>query len=168
MQLDICQCLMLWLGLSVSTQTVRISGGDATCGAAFRTATTSLTLASSPLHLKSLISNAEYTMFMFTFSYLWSGLSRIYDNRNSLFLCFGSSVLESPSRLDEEHRLIARYAARLAAEAGNSTVSASPVGSPAGGALQFWTHSNTLGVRVNRCSPDMSKKIYFFRQPVSL
>lgn len=33
------------------------------------------------------------------------------------------SVLESPSRLDEEHRLIARYAARLAAEAGNSTVS---------------------------------------------
>ena len=32
------------------------------------------------------------------------------------------SVLESPSRLDEEHRLIARYAARLAAEAGNSTV----------------------------------------------
>ncbi|XP_045063539.1 dystrobrevin beta isoform X3 [Coregonus clupeaformis] len=35
------------------------------------------------------------------------------------------SVLESPSRLDEEHRLIARYAARLAAEAGNSTVSSS-------------------------------------------
>lgn len=35
------------------------------------------------------------------------------------------SVLESPSRLDEEHRLIARYAARLAAEAGNSTVSGS-------------------------------------------
>ncbi|KAG7229226.1 hypothetical protein INR49_013018, partial [Caranx melampygus] len=32
------------------------------------------------------------------------------------------SVLESPSRLDEEHRLIARYAARLAAEAGNSTI----------------------------------------------
>ncbi|XP_041927984.1 dystrobrevin, beta b isoform X4 [Alosa sapidissima] len=32
-----------------------------------------------------------------------------------------SSVLESPSRLDEEHRLIARYAARLAAEASNST-----------------------------------------------
>ncbi|XP_028652779.1 dystrobrevin, beta b isoform X4 [Erpetoichthys calabaricus] len=31
------------------------------------------------------------------------------------------SVLDSPSRLDEEHRLIARYAARLAAEAGNST-----------------------------------------------
>ncbi|XP_071238531.1 dystrobrevin beta-like isoform X11 [Salvelinus alpinus] len=30
-------------------------------------------------------------------------------------------VLESPSRLEEEHRLIARYAARLAAEAGNST-----------------------------------------------
>uniref|UniRef100_A0A3B3BI53 Dystrobrevin, beta b n=1 Tax=Oryzias melastigma TaxID=30732 RepID=A0A3B3BI53_ORYME len=29
-------------------------------------------------------------------------------------------ILESPSRLDEEHRLIARYAARLAAEAGNS------------------------------------------------
>ncbi|XP_055491439.1 dystrobrevin, beta a isoform X14 [Leucoraja erinacea] len=28
--------------------------------------------------------------------------------------------LESPSRLDEEHRLIARYAARLAAEAGNT------------------------------------------------
>ncbi|XP_022528628.1 dystrobrevin, beta b isoform X8 [Astyanax mexicanus] len=31
------------------------------------------------------------------------------------------STLESPSRLDEEHRLIARYAARLAAEASNST-----------------------------------------------
>uniref|UniRef100_A0A2K6L6T7 ZZ-type domain-containing protein n=1 Tax=Rhinopithecus bieti TaxID=61621 RepID=A0A2K6L6T7_RHIBE len=31
------------------------------------------------------------------------------------------SVLDSPSRLDEEHRLIARYAARLAAEAGNVT-----------------------------------------------
>ncbi|XP_025069916.1 dystrobrevin beta isoform X6 [Alligator sinensis] len=30
------------------------------------------------------------------------------------------SVLDSPSRLDEEHRLIARYAARLAAEAGNA------------------------------------------------
>uniref|UniRef100_A0A3B3SXV7 Dystrobrevin n=1 Tax=Paramormyrops kingsleyae TaxID=1676925 RepID=A0A3B3SXV7_9TELE len=29
------------------------------------------------------------------------------------------STLDSPSRLDEEHRLIARYAARLAAEAGN-------------------------------------------------
>lgn len=40
----------------------------------------------------------------------------------SLSLTLGS-VLESPSRLDEEHRLIARYAARLAAEAGNSTVS---------------------------------------------
>ncbi|XP_029585409.1 dystrobrevin, beta b isoform X2 [Salmo trutta] len=39
------------------------------------------------------------------------------------------SVLESPSRLDEEHRLIARYAARLAAEAGNSTVSSSTVSS---------------------------------------
>uniref|UniRef100_A0A8C6UUZ2 Dystrobrevin n=1 Tax=Neogobius melanostomus TaxID=47308 RepID=A0A8C6UUZ2_9GOBI len=36
-------------------------------------------------------------------------------------LCCSCSVLESPSRLDEEHRLIARYAARLAAEAGNST-----------------------------------------------
>ncbi|XP_031643709.1 dystrobrevin beta-like isoform X7 [Oncorhynchus kisutch] len=34
-------------------------------------------------------------------------------------------VLESPSRLEEEHRLIARYAARLAAEADNSTVSCS-------------------------------------------
>ncbi|XP_057252784.1 dystrobrevin beta isoform X8 [Pezoporus wallicus] len=30
------------------------------------------------------------------------------------------SVLDSPGRLDEEHRLIARYAARLAAEAGNA------------------------------------------------
>uniref|UniRef100_A0A4W6BT51 Dystrobrevin, beta b n=1 Tax=Lates calcarifer TaxID=8187 RepID=A0A4W6BT51_LATCA len=35
-------------------------------------------------------------------------------------------VLESPSRLDEEHRLIARYAARLAAEAGNSTQQCPP------------------------------------------
>ncbi|XP_027028610.1 dystrobrevin, beta b isoform X1 [Tachysurus fulvidraco] len=32
-----------------------------------------------------------------------------------------STTLESPSRLDEEHRLIARYAARLAAEASNSS-----------------------------------------------
>ncbi|XDV43469.1 hypothetical protein PO909_011947 [Leuciscus waleckii] len=39
----------------------------------------------------------------------------------SLSLCVDSSTLESPSRLDEEHRLIARYAARLAAEASNST-----------------------------------------------
>ncbi|CAM9257947.1 unnamed protein product [Lampetra planeri] len=38
--------------------------------------------------------------------------------------CF--CVLESPSRLDEEHRLIARYAARLAAEAGNSTQQCPP------------------------------------------
>uniref|UniRef100_A0A672PUX1 Dystrobrevin n=1 Tax=Sinocyclocheilus grahami TaxID=75366 RepID=A0A672PUX1_SINGR len=35
--------------------------------------------------------------------------------------CLDCSTLESPSRLDEEHRLIARYAARLAAEASNST-----------------------------------------------
>src|SRR4029434_9867249 len=40
-----------------------------------------------------------------------------------MFLAVSSSVLESPSRLDEEHRLIARYAARLAAEASNSAVS---------------------------------------------
>uniref|UniRef100_A0A8C2GUH3 Dystrobrevin, beta b n=1 Tax=Cyprinus carpio TaxID=7962 RepID=A0A8C2GUH3_CYPCA len=39
-----------------------------------------------------------------------------------LCICLDSSTLESPSRLDEEHRLIARYAARLAAEASNSTV----------------------------------------------
>uniref|UniRef100_A0A9J8A3B8 Dystrobrevin n=1 Tax=Cyprinus carpio carpio TaxID=630221 RepID=A0A9J8A3B8_CYPCA len=39
-----------------------------------------------------------------------------------LSLCLDCSTLESPSRLDEEHRLIARYAARLAAEASNSTV----------------------------------------------
>uniref|UniRef100_A0A8C2IQG5 Dystrobrevin n=1 Tax=Cyprinus carpio TaxID=7962 RepID=A0A8C2IQG5_CYPCA len=38
-----------------------------------------------------------------------------------LCICLDSSTLESPSRLDEEHRLIARYAARLAAEASNST-----------------------------------------------
>uniref|UniRef100_A0A8C5GZB1 Dystrobrevin n=1 Tax=Gouania willdenowi TaxID=441366 RepID=A0A8C5GZB1_GOUWI len=37
-----------------------------------------------------------------------------------------SSVLESPSRLDEEHRLIARYAARLAAEASNSAQQCPP------------------------------------------
>lgn len=47
------------------------------------------------------------------------------------FLWLRSSVLESPSRLDEEHRLIARYAARLAAEAGNSTVSVSCWGASA-------------------------------------
>lgn len=40
------------------------------------------------------------------------------------------SVLDSPGRLDEEHRLIARYAARLAAEAGN-TVSAKDAWCPA-------------------------------------
>uniref|UniRef100_A0A671Z2Q1 Dystrobrevin n=1 Tax=Sparus aurata TaxID=8175 RepID=A0A671Z2Q1_SPAAU len=44
-----------------------------------------------------------------------------------LYLTLGS-VLESPSRLDEEHRLIARYAARLAAEAGNSTCPPSDLG----------------------------------------
>ncbi|XP_057876270.1 dystrobrevin beta isoform X1 [Melospiza georgiana] len=32
----------------------------------------------------------------------------------------GARALDSPGRLDEEHRLIARYAARLAAEAGNA------------------------------------------------
>ncbi|XP_053489357.1 dystrobrevin, beta b isoform X5 [Ictalurus furcatus] len=36
-------------------------------------------------------------------------------------LAHPTTTLESPSRLDEEHRLIARYAARLAAEASNST-----------------------------------------------
>ncbi|XP_062864116.1 dystrobrevin, beta b isoform X3 [Trichomycterus rosablanca] len=36
-------------------------------------------------------------------------------------LAHPTATLESPSRLDEEHRLIARYAARLAAEASNST-----------------------------------------------
>ena len=40
-------------------------------------------------------------------------------NRHLLHFYFLGSVLDSPSRLDEEHRLIARYAARLAAEAGN-------------------------------------------------
>ncbi|XP_041710605.1 dystrobrevin beta isoform X3 [Coregonus clupeaformis] len=47
------------------------------------------------------------------------------------------SVLESPSRLDEEHRLIARYAARLAAEAGNSTVSSSTQCPPTDLSLNF-------------------------------
>ncbi|XP_016160762.1 PREDICTED: dystrobrevin beta-like, partial [Ficedula albicollis] len=32
----------------------------------------------------------------------------------------GAGALDSPGRLDEEHRLIARYAARLAAEAGSA------------------------------------------------
>lgn len=54
------------------------------------------------------------------------------------FLWLRSSVLESPSRLDEEHRLIARYAARLAAEAGNSTVSVS-----------CWGASASLQIRTN-------------------
>ncbi|XP_047677140.1 dystrobrevin, beta b isoform X7 [Tachysurus fulvidraco] len=36
-------------------------------------------------------------------------------------LAHPTTTLESPSRLDEEHRLIARYAARLAAEASNSS-----------------------------------------------
>lgn len=57
---------------------------------------------------------------------LCSGVSvAVCDGFLSLTL---GSVLESPSRLDEEHRLIARYAARLAAEAGNSTVSLSDGG----------------------------------------
>lgn len=60
----------------------------------------------------------------------------------SLSLTLGS-VLESPSRLDEEHRLIARYAARLAAEAGNSTVSVSQnalwwIQSPCITCLRLW------------------------------
>ncbi|XP_067835966.1 dystrobrevin alpha isoform X3 [Heptranchias perlo] len=38
----------------------------------------------------------------------------------NLLLNNSSRVLDSPSRLDEEHRLIARYAARLAAEAASS------------------------------------------------
>uniref|UniRef100_A0A670YZJ7 Dystrobrevin beta n=1 Tax=Pseudonaja textilis TaxID=8673 RepID=A0A670YZJ7_PSETE len=47
----------------------------------------------------------------------WSCKYQLVNVRSLLF----SSVLDSPSRLDEEHRLIARYAARLAAEAGNVT-----------------------------------------------
>lgn len=45
----------------------------------------------------------------------WSCKCQLVNVRSLSF----SSVLDSPSRLDEEHRLIARYAARLAAEAGN-------------------------------------------------
>uniref|UniRef100_A0A803VGC6 Uncharacterized protein n=1 Tax=Ficedula albicollis TaxID=59894 RepID=A0A803VGC6_FICAL len=37
-----------------------------------------------------------------------------------LFSLVPCSALDSPGRLDEEHRLIARYAARLAAEAGSA------------------------------------------------
>lgn len=59
----------------------------------------------------------------------------------NLLLWLWSSVLESPSRLDEEHRLIARYAARLAAEAGNSTVSVS-----------CWGGSASLRIRTRSCS----------------
>uniref|UniRef100_A0A8C5GZH8 Dystrobrevin n=1 Tax=Gouania willdenowi TaxID=441366 RepID=A0A8C5GZH8_GOUWI len=48
-----------------------------------------------------------------------------YNMNDTMLMSSGAptpskSVLESPSRLDEEHRLIARYAARLAAEASNS------------------------------------------------
>uniref|UniRef100_UPI00398F78B1 dystrobrevin alpha isoform X7 n=1 Tax=Pristiophorus japonicus TaxID=55135 RepID=UPI00398F78B1 len=43
----------------------------------------------------------------------------------NLLLNNSSRVLDSPSRLDEEHRLIARYAARLAAEAASSQQRAS-------------------------------------------
>ncbi|XP_072323930.1 dystrobrevin alpha isoform X13 [Scyliorhinus torazame] len=43
----------------------------------------------------------------------------------NLLLKNSSRVLDSPSRLDEEHRLIARYAARLAAEAASSQQRAS-------------------------------------------
>uniref|UniRef100_A0AAY4C8A8 Dystrobrevin n=1 Tax=Denticeps clupeoides TaxID=299321 RepID=A0AAY4C8A8_9TELE len=43
-----------------------------------------------------------------------------YFNLNTLLTV--TNALDSPSRLDEEHRLIARYAARLAAETGNPPV----------------------------------------------
>uniref|UniRef100_A0A671Z2R4 Dystrobrevin n=1 Tax=Sparus aurata TaxID=8175 RepID=A0A671Z2R4_SPAAU len=63
--------------------------------------------------------------------YLHKSSSHVYDVCVMfffpLYLTLGS-VLESPSRLDEEHRLIARYAARLAAEAGNSTCPPSDLG----------------------------------------
>ncbi|KAK1793537.1 hypothetical protein P4O66_011906 [Electrophorus voltai] len=52
----------------------------------------------------------------------WLQLLRSFRHGRGLPLMTRSpGTLESPSRLDEEHRLIARYAARLAAEASNST-----------------------------------------------
>uniref|UniRef100_A0A452HCM1 Dystrobrevin alpha n=1 Tax=Gopherus agassizii TaxID=38772 RepID=A0A452HCM1_9SAUR len=49
-----------------------------------------------------------------------SSAEAMYIDGDVLTFCSLGSVLDSPSRLDEEHRLIARYAARLAAEAGNA------------------------------------------------
>uniref|UniRef100_A0A673Y7I3 Dystrobrevin n=1 Tax=Salmo trutta TaxID=8032 RepID=A0A673Y7I3_SALTR len=60
---------------------------------------------------KPVANNMNNTMFM----------SSGFLAEHQLLLASYVLVLESPSRLDEEHRLIARYAARLAAEAGNST-----------------------------------------------
>uniref|UniRef100_A0A8C0VIC4 Uncharacterized protein n=1 Tax=Cyanistes caeruleus TaxID=156563 RepID=A0A8C0VIC4_CYACU len=45
---------------------------------------------------------------------------QLFLKANPKGLLFPKLVLDSPGRLDEEHRLIARYAARLAAEAGNA------------------------------------------------
>lgn len=65
-----------------------------------------------------------------------------------LSICLDSSTLESPSRLDEEHRLIARYAARLAAEASNSTVR-----------FNSQTHSNYTSPYITR----VKKGVLFMR-----
>ncbi|KAJ4939939.1 hypothetical protein JOQ06_029374 [Pogonophryne albipinna] len=48
------------------------------------------------------------------------------DNMNDTMLMSSGAPTPTQSRLDEEHRLIARYAARLAAEAGNSTQQCPP------------------------------------------
>uniref|UniRef100_A0A8C5BK69 Dystrobrevin n=1 Tax=Gadus morhua TaxID=8049 RepID=A0A8C5BK69_GADMO len=57
--------------------------------------------------------------------------SAAHNMNDTLIMSTGASasthrIFISPSRLDEEHRLIARYAARLAAEAGNSTQQCPP------------------------------------------
>uniref|UniRef100_A0A4W3H174 Dystrobrevin n=1 Tax=Callorhinchus milii TaxID=7868 RepID=A0A4W3H174_CALMI len=57
---------------------------------------------------------------MFSHSVITSGSPSPNKGQLNRRLCFLHSVLDSPSRLDEEHRLIARYAARLAAEAAST------------------------------------------------
>uniref|UniRef100_A0A4W5Q8U8 Dystrobrevin n=1 Tax=Hucho hucho TaxID=62062 RepID=A0A4W5Q8U8_9TELE len=71
-------------------------------------------------HLKCMKHYCSMISIPPSFSPSFSPFLSLLSPLSSLSLSL-SSVLESPSRLDEEHRLIARYAARLAAEAGNST-----------------------------------------------
>lgn len=73
-------------------------------------------------HLRCFITHVDFWKSHLPSSVSLSLFFLLYVSLLILSLCLDCSTLESPSRLDEEHRLIARYAARLAAEASNSTV----------------------------------------------